>query len=375
MKKSSVRFGFTLVELLVVIAIIGILVGLLLPAVQAAREAARRMQCSNNLKQMGLALHNYASSYKVFPARKGGTFWNGSTNNSGNRFRLSGHISLLPYIEQTAMYNMIQAGDPAGVMGYPANQGGPTVSPGGPAGWHGWRPWNVSPGYLKCPSDPNARLDNRDNSYGFSTGDSVFNTRDSQNLRGLFANRVYRGFGAIADGTSNTIAMSEFICSRGYTAGGRPGVPTPVATYRHNQGIVLVPGLALSPALCRAMTDGQFFVKGLTFWGRRGINWIDGQPSYNGFATVLPPNGPSCADRGTWGDQADMIATAASKHTGGVNAVMCDGSVHFISDNIDTGNLSIGAPLAGQDISGPSPYGVWGALGSIAGGEVASIPQ
>lgn len=363
MKRSFERPGFTLVELLVVIAIIGILVGLLLPAVQAAREAARRMQCSNNLKQQGLALHNYASAYKYFPARKGGTFWDGSNGNTGNRYRLSGHIALLPYIEQTNMYNQIQAGD--------ATAG---IAPGGPQAWGGWAPWNISPSYLKCPSDPGPLQTNRDNSYAFSTGDSVYAVRDSNKVRGLFATRIYRSFGSISDGTSNTIAMSELLCSRPAPNGAQPGIATQARVYKHTAGYVLVPGLSQSPALCRAVTDGQYFIAGQTFWGRRGINWTDGQPSYNGFATVLPPNGPGCADRGTWGDQNDIICPPASQHTGGVNVALADGSVRFISNNIDTGNLAIGAP-AGQDIQGPSPYGVWGALGSIAGGETAQLPD
>ncbi|MCA9129661.1 MAG: DUF1559 domain-containing protein [Planctomycetales bacterium] len=357
--------GFTLVELLVVIAIIGILVGLLLPAVQAAREAARRMQCSNNLKQMGLALHNYASAYKAFPARKGGTFWNGSQNESGNRYRLSGHIALLPYIEQTAMYNAIQAGDPSATI---------PIAPGGRNAWGGWTPWNVSPGYLKCPSDPGPLQTNRDNSYGFSTGDSVYNVRDGMQVRGLFANRVYRSFGSISDGTSNTIAMSEFLCSRPYPNGAQPGIATQAGVYQRNKGEVLVPGLAQSPALCLAASDGQYFVAGMTFWGRRGINWTDGQPTYNGISTVIAPNGPGCVDRGTWGDQLDVVLPPASQHTGGVNVNLADGAVRFISNNIDTGNLTIGA-ASGQDIQGPSPYGVWGALGSIAGGEVGNVPD
>ena len=95
------KSGFTLVELLVVIAIIGILVGLLLPAVQAAREAARRMQCTNQLKQFGLALHNYADAFKKFPAGSAGPSYSGN--------RLNAMIGLLPYVEESSLYNMVQS--------------------------------------------------------------------------------------------------------------------------------------------------------------------------------------------------------------------------------------------------------------------------
>jgi len=343
-----------------VIAIIGILVGLLLPAVQAAREAARRMQCSNNMKQMGLALHNYASAYKKFPARKGGTFWNGSSNNTGNRRRLSGWIAILPYAEQTAMYNAIQAG-------------APPILPGGPSAWTNWVVWRAAPGYMKCPSDPGPRPQQREISYGMSVGDSIHRARDDQDqIRGLFANRIFRDFGDIIDGTSNTIAYGELLCSRPLSAGGSPGATTLANQVPFNQAYIKnVAGLRASPIVCKQQTIGRFFKAGLTYYGRRGINWTDGQPSYTAISTVVGPNGPACAEGGNWGDQQHIMVPPASNHTGGVNVALCDGSVQFISDNIDTGDLSLG--VAGR-LTGPSPYGVWGGLGTIASGEVVSLP-
>lgn len=171
--------GFTLVELLVVIAIIGVLVGLLLPAVQAAREAARRMQCSNNLKQLGLALHNYADTYKSFPYRRGGTTGsqgqsvttnvNNQMHNSG---RINGFICLLPFFEQGNMYNLIQAGNATG-------------APGGPRGDQNWAPWNTPPVTIKCPSDAGATT-GKSHSYAFCQGDQVEGMNSLLTNRGVF---------------------------------------------------------------------------------------------------------------------------------------------------------------------------------------------
>ncbi|MEZ6135786.1 MAG: DUF1559 domain-containing protein [Pirellulaceae bacterium] len=201
------RLGFTLVELLVVIAIIGILVGLLLPAVQAAREAARRMQCSNNLKQWGLALHNYHDTHRSFPYRSGGT--NGSSGAglaNSNRGRLSGWIPLLAFIEGGNQFQQIAAGD--------ANN-----PPQGPNSWAGWAPWNTSPGVIRCPSDDGYANTTRTNSYAMSMGDAVENLTNGigGQARGIFGPRpgsvTYR-FRDITDGTSNTIAISERLCQQ-----------------------------------------------------------------------------------------------------------------------------------------------------------------
>ena len=141
MKRNQVNKGFTLIELLVVIAIIAILIALLLPAVQQAREAARRTQCKNNLKQLGLAHHNYHDVYGKFIYRKGGNDMSGLAIR-GNSNRLSGLMGLMPYMEQGALFNLVAAGGGTG-----------TKPPGGPEGWASWNEWNVTIPGLQCPSD------------------------------------------------------------------------------------------------------------------------------------------------------------------------------------------------------------------------------
>lgn len=386
MRRSFRREGFTLVELLVVIAIIGILVGLLLPAVQAAREAARRMQCSNNLKQLGLAAHNYESAYKKFPYRQGGTArQNGSR--SGNAGRKSGFISILPFIEAGNQFNIIEAG-----LGPPGDWGGrdPVTNwrhapPGGPEGWSGWGPWNISPGFMKCPSDPGALDDRNSNTYsmclggnGTSIGWALWggnSANQNGNVSGIFGHghngRRHASHGSISDGTSNTIMYSERLVNTApyNNSQGNPAVGMNEQV-NYLQTIAMLPGVQNNPLLCRSVAVGQFLVPGTRHQGNSGGFWVDGHPSYVAFNCVLPPNSPSCTDTISWGDGNPLVIPPTSNHTGGVNAAMADGSVQFISQSIDTGNLSVPAIQA----TGASPYGVWGALGTMNGGEVAELP-
>ncbi len=376
MRASSSRAAFTLVELLVVIAIIGILVGLLLPAVQAAREAARRMQCSNGIKQLGLALLNYESTYKALPPRKGGTGtptgagWVGAIRNNTNGNRLSGFVHLLPYMEQSAMFNNIQAGDVAGVHNYAAAQGGPGVAVGGPAAWTGWAPWNRSPGMLVCPSDGpvfNAPNNTQANNYAFSIGDTNNNALNIADSRGVFGAQRYTKLGALTDGTSNTITFSERLKANfGITNVVANQIETVIGTATSAANILT------APATCYNTANGRYFNAGQLVKGRFGSLWTDGQSERVCFNTILPPNKPSCtsdangnADSGA--NTFGLLIPASSRHTGGVNVGYADGSVHFISDSIDTGNLNVAEKTSGQ-----SPYGVWGALGSKSGGETVS---
>jgi len=330
--------GFTLIELLVVIAIIAILIALLLPAVQQAREAARRTQCKNNLKQLGLALHNYHDTLNTFPYRQGGTNTNDAVN--GNWGRLSGMVGLLPYFDQAPLYNQIMSPLTIGATTYPAN---------GPAPWQeAYTPWNaIIPGLL-CPSESvHVRVNKIGNSsYAFNGGDSL--NVNATNPRGPFGVNSRCNMRDFSDGSSNTIMMGERIF--------------PLSN--NDIGNVLYSSNYTIPNDCRATfnkTTKQYTTG--TPQQQSGDRWTDGGAAYSAINTILPINSPSCA----WNnhDAQNGFYSAGSRHTGGCHVVLGDGSVRFISENIDSGNLGIDA----SNPSGQSPYGVWGSLGSKSAGE------
>jgi prepilin-type processing-associated H-X9-DG protein len=176
--------------------------------------------------------------------------------------------------------------------------------------------------------------------------------------------------GHITDGTSTSVAFSERICHARVDGKYKAQAPAAVTTgeLEHVLGVATrVGSLINNPGLCRAQSDGRFFRNGTLVSSRFGISWHDGQTAYIGFNTVLPPNGPACADGGDWGDQNHMVVPPSSRHPGGVNASFCDGAVRFINDTINTGNLA-----AAQAITGRSVYGVWGAMGSKDGSDQAN---
>lgn len=349
------RSAFTLVELLVVIAIIGILIAMLLPAVQAARESARRSHCTNNMKQLGIGLHHYHDVAGSFPFGRGGT--NTGNANTSNDFRVSGFIPLLPYIEQVPLYDQIRMGG----NGYP---------PLGPAGWYSWANWNYTVPVLICPSEvlqTPAAGNVGHNNYAFSRGDSITHTLTGQSLRGMFMYLKTVNFAEVLDGTSNTIAMSERVRAN-FNIGGNPKPRIKEGTATGFANLNTLP-VATNPASCLAQADGQWFIKPSIVKGRFGTLWTDGEVERTGFNTVMPPNGPSCVgDANVNADSVSGVYAPSSFHPDGVMGLMVDGSVRFINDNIDTGNL------AGPEVlSGPSWFGVWGAMGSKAGAE--SIPN
>lgn len=343
MPRRFQRRAFTLVELLVVIAIIGILVALLLPAIQAAREAARRTQCNNNLKQWGVALHNHHDTFKHFPPIR--------EYGGGHHDRRNGFIPLLPFVEQDSAYRAMEE-----IL---------TRAP-----WDGWDAWRDLIPPMICPSSvPPASFNNSQITrlnYRFSIGDGVRQAGDPMwTTRGVFKrggqgiasnNDKKPGYSMaeITDGTSNTIAMAEKIAMA-------------------NGSRVLMGGWSeivadTTPGPCSGSAPGGIYTDGRIEESR----WNDGRVAYAGFHTILAPNSPSCsrpASAGNIHDAPWILSSASSLHPGGVNALFADGSVQFISDSIDTGNLSAAYPT-----TGPSPYGVWGALGSRAGGEAVGKP-
>lgn len=320
------RLGFTLVELLVVIAIIGILIALLLPAVQAAREAARRSQCTNNIKQLGLAMHNYHDTFKIFPY--------GYVDNAAmlSRKRDCWMQRILPFVEQTALNDQYMAFMGAWIMDTPVEIKDAVITA------------------FVCPSDASQPAFGgggglRSGGYGFQgnyavcVGDLAMRTDQTTSStwnRGLFWHNSNTKMASIVDGTSNTLMYSEGVC-RG------SGKTTPGG------------------------------------WGDLGGYWGGAPHGSYGFTTLYGPN-TTVPDRIyecksiTWPQAPCTSVTgdalkynfARSYHPGGVIVGLADGSTRFISETIDAGSPN---PTATTVTQAASLSGVWGALGTRMGAE------
>ena len=332
--------GFTLIELLVVIAIIAVLVALLLPAVQHAREAARRSQCKNNLKQIGLAQHTYHEAFNTFSPL--------SVKPQSNITDLAWCYSILPYVDQAPLFANISAAAAANTLPQP------------------WSPnavWNVDVPVFMCPSD--VKMLTRSESpalinYAACVGDLLQDNSALQGSpRGMFGRFSNCGTRDVLDGTSNTILFGE------KTMGGQGGTDP--------KGNVVVSVGTPTPASCMAfLVNGQLQGGAYNAIQRdQGGRAWDGRPYYSAMVTAVRPNGARCQSStidGSWD-----FATAQSRHVGGVQVGMADGAVRFISENINVGNQTIpSSSTANPPIAGQSPYGVWGALGTRAGGETIS---
>ncbi|WZO96036.1 DUF1559 domain-containing protein [Isosphaeraceae bacterium EP7] len=337
----NVRRGFTLIELLVVISIIAVLIALLLPAVQAAREAARRAQCINNLKQVGLAMHNYHSAIGSFPmtsttaiAEPGGgpTSWG----------TWSAHSLLLPYLEQKPIYDNINFN---------------WTSWYGTGGLQNLTVFTLKLNAFVCPSDGLTGQENTNNYFGsVGTTSGFMNNADST---GIYAfGRTY-GISNISDGTSNTIAYSEALVSTtpgtakqtkwrdGPAAGSDGG-----AAYR------LLDATQNLPALLQDFQTCNTNFTTTPNYGQRGYRWGLGGLGETLFQTLIPPNSTnypwnSCRlDCPGCGALQTGYFNASSNHPGGVNVTMADGSVKFIKSTVNQQTYwALGTKAGGEVIS------------------------
>ncbi len=352
------RRAFTLIELLVVIAIIAVLIALLLPAVQAAREAARRAQCVNNLKQIGLALHNYHDVNGTFPMGSGSGYYTAYSYNSKHCWSI--HAAILPQLGETPLYNAINfnwgTADSAGTAAYSANSTAITTQ--------------VKT--FLCPSDPNATqveaagTGTANNCYYGSTGTTTdfllsFGSGTPSlatvPTTGLFAFQQSKGINRITDGTSNTVAFAESTVGSANAVKGQKLVGM--------VGVTSVPKAALQTNAFDNPTGVNAGIAGCnTAWGsngtygvdkQRGDAWATGGLAYTLFNTVASPNSSNdawayCSLPGS-GTTANF-SNSDSYHSGGVNVLLADGHVQFTKDSVN--------------------QRTWWSLGTISGGEVIS---
>lgn len=339
LKRWSIRrAGFTLIELLVVIAIIAVLIALLLPAVQQAREAARRSQCRNNLKQIGLAIHNYHDAMGTFPVIFG---WNAATGERTGAF--TDKVMLLPYLDQAPIYSRVNFND------FPWDSGG----------WFGGS--NIQTMSMRmpifiCPTEPNVTKGGAANfNYAMSHGVQPFNQFGDGRSHNGFAHAVgWPGNGTnpdggpvtagkFPDGLSNTACYSEILVD--------PSIP-----YNKKYSMHDWTWGGANPAnnrqICNNFTQSNWINN--TDGGRQGMKGCSWGWAFGGvgatYTHTMGPNEKACHNGPVEDWSSNNMVGAQSYHVGGVHLCMGDGSVRFVSENVN--------------------YKTWQAIGSRNGDEV-----
>ena len=365
---------FSLFDLIGIAVIIILIAGLVFPAIQASREAARRSACTSQLQRLGTAIKQYNDMHNVLPTNKFGP-------GAGNRN--SGFTALLPHLGYESLYNDIETAkrqvawrrDKIDENGKSVLDAEGKQIPG---------PYcTMIPEFL-CPADP-AGFDRVPfmlgyNNYVFSHGDWIVG-QEEKFSRGVFTPDVRISLDAVVDGISNTLAMSERCTApqrdpqlyspeiRGIIGQKIQEVPERIST---KGGVRLDMKEAISDELtkqdvvvCWKTAAGDYFIgdENTTRINRSwtGSRWADGMHFFTATNTIMPPNGASCAMRTN--DTSPLLAPPTSYHVTGVNVLILDGQVRFISNDIDYDGDYTGKKCVKE---GQSPFGVWGAMGSIA---------